>query len=179
MSSSKVQQELAIRDRTLFDNAAVKLVLRLFFRLAFRLRGWRLTPVAPEGAGVTIAAPHTSNWDIFYAFGAAVLHDIKIYFSIKESWCRVPVIGWIIRYMGAIPIDRSKNAFGQVEKIRRFVENNKHSRVFFLFTPEGTRSAVEKWKTGFYHVAENAELPIFWLRSITAVKKPVCFIPFN
>ncbi len=177
--SAENPQELQILDRTLFDNGAVKAVLRLFFRIVFRLSGWKELPNAPEGAGVTIAAPHTSNWDIFYAFGAAVLHDVKIYFSIKESWCRVPVMGAVIRYMGAIPIDRSSNAHGQVEKIKAFVERNKTSRVFFLFTPEGTRSRVEKWKTGFYHVAEDTQLPIFLAKVDYKTKETGVFHSFN
>ena len=158
---SRKQAELQILDRTLFDNVVVKALLRLFFRMVFKLTRWKELPNQPEGAGVTIAAPHTSNWGIFYAFGAAVLNNVKIYFSIKESWCRVPIMGAVIRYMGAIPINRSSNAQGQVEKIKTFVERNKNSRVFFLFTPEGTRSLVSKWKTGFYHVAEDTGLPIF------------------
>lgn len=161
MSSTEKRKTIEIRDRTWFDNAVLKMILRAFYKCVFKLLGWLVTPSPPEGAGITIAAPHTSNWDIFYAFGAAVIHDIKIYFSIKESWCRVPLLGAVILYMGAIPIDRSRDASGQVEKIRRFVERNKQARVFFLFTPEGTRSKVDRWKTGFYRVAESTGLPIF------------------
>ncbi|MEM7281106.1 MAG: 1-acyl-sn-glycerol-3-phosphate acyltransferase [Pseudomonadota bacterium] len=170
---------IPILDRTLFDNRFVKFVCRTFFKIVFRLFNWRVAPLVPEGCGVTIAAPHTSNWDIFYALGAALHYDAKIYFSIKEDWCRVPLLGFFIRYMGAIPIDRSSNANGQVDKIKAFVARNKHQRVFFLITPEGTRGKVEKWRSGFYHVAKDCELPIFLAKVDYAKKETGVFHTFH
>jgi len=156
-----VVKSLEIRDKTVFDGIFVKYILKSLFLLWFKLTGWQTTKSAPEGAGITIAAPHTSNWDFIYALAAAILFDIKIYFSVKDSWCRIPVIGSVMMWLGAIPIDRSSGAQGQVDKIKRFVERHKERRIFFLFTPEGTRGKVEQWKTGFYHVAEDCGLPIF------------------
>lgn len=155
------KQTLNIRDNTIFDGIFFKYFLKYFFLTWFKLFGWRTTETAPEGAGITIAAPHTSNWDIFYAMGAAIIIDVKIYFSIKESWCRIPVVGAMILWMGGIPINRSPDGKGQVELIKEFVERHKGERIFFLFTPEGTRGKVDKWKTGFYHVAQDCGLPIF------------------
>jgi hypothetical protein len=64
-------------------------------------------------------------------------------------------------YLGAIPIDRSAKGVGQVQQIKNFINSQKLNRVFFLFTPEGTRGSVPRWKTGFYHVAQGCSLPIF------------------
>lgn len=155
------QSKPEIRDRTVFDVRLVKNFLKFMYLTWFKLTGWHTTPGAPSGAGITIAAPHTSNWDIVYAMGAAILMDVKIYFSIKDSWCRVPLIGRIILWFGGIPIDRSSKGQGQVEQIKQFVSRHKDSRIFFLFTPEGTRGKVLSWKTGFYHVAQECGLPIF------------------
>lgn len=155
------KKALEIRDKTIFDGIFVKYILKFIYAVWFKLAGWKTTGSAPDGAGITIAAPHTSNWDIVYALGAAILLDVKIYFSIKDSWCKVPVIGRIMLWMGAIPINRSSKGQGQVELIRNFVERHKDSRIFFLFTPEGTRGEVDRWKTGFYHIAEECQLPIF------------------
>lgn len=155
------KRPLAIRDKTVFDGFLVKSFLKFLILNWFRLTGWKTTPTAPEGAGITIAAPHTSNWDIIYALAAAILCDVKIYFSIKESWCRVPLIGSLILWFGAMPINRSGQGQGQVQLIKAFVERHKNERIFFLFTPEGTRGKVDKWKTGFYHVAQETGLPIF------------------
>jgi len=148
-----------MRDRTIFDGWFAKHLLKGFFRLWFRLRGWQAINSAGSEAGVTIAAPHTSNYDFFYAMGAAILCDIKIYFSIKQSWCAIPGVGHMMLWLGAIPIDRS--ASGQVAQIKEFVEQHKHSAVYFIFTPEGTRGGVVKWKTGFYHIAKDCGLPVF------------------
>lgn len=155
------KKPLQIRDETIFDSVVGKFILKMVFVLLFKLRGWKTTNNNPQGAGITIAAPHTSNWDFIYALGSALILDVKIYFSIKNSWCKKPLIGRFMLWLGAIPIDRSTGAGGQVAQIRQFVERHKERRVFFLFTPEGTRGVVEKWKTGFYHVAEACKLPIF------------------
>ncbi len=152
---------LEIRTRTIFDGIFVKYILKMIFKLWFKLSGWKITNTVPEGAGIAIAAPHTSNWDAIYALASAILMDVKIYFSIKESWCRVPLLGSLIMWLGAIPIDRSSSSQGQVNKIKRFVDRHKQSRIFFLFTPEGTRGKITKWKSGFYHIAQNCQLPIF------------------
>jgi len=152
---------LTIREKTIFDGIFTKYFLKFLFTLWFKIAGWKLCKNAPEGAGVAIAAPHTSNWDFFYALGAAIQQDVKIYFSIKDSICRVPVLGTWLMYLGAIPIDRSEQGVGQVQQIKDFIDSQKLKRVFFLFTPEGTRGPVSKWKTGFYHVAQGCNLPIF------------------
>lgn len=155
------KKTLSIREKTIFDGVFTKYFLKSLFFLWFKLAGWKVCKLAPEGAGVAIAAPHTSNWDFIYALGAAILQDVKIYFSIKDSMCRVPVLGTWLMWLGAMPIDRSPQGQGQVEQIKAFIKSQKNNRVFFLFTPEGTRGAVTKWKTGFYHVAQGCELPIF------------------
>jgi len=155
------KKTLAIRENTIFDGIFTKYILKFIFSVWFKLRGWKVEEFPPEGAGVAIAAPHTSNWDFIFALGAAILQDIKIYFSIKDSMCRIPVLGSWLMYLGAMPIDRSPSGKGQVEQIKDFIDSQKGRRVYFLFTPEGTRGAVTKWKTGFYHVAQGCDLPVF------------------
>jgi hypothetical protein len=160
------KKPLSIREKTIFDGIFTKYILKSLFALWFKLAGWKVCKFTPEGAGVAIAAPHTSNWDFVFALGAAILQDVKIYFSIKDSICRVPLLGRWLMWLGAIPIDRSSKSVGQVQQIKKFIDSQKkHSnngkRIFFLFTPEGTRSAVKKWKAGFYHIAQGCDLPIF------------------
>jgi hypothetical protein len=160
------KKSLYIREKTIFDGIFTKYFLKSIFALWFKLAGWKVCKYPPEGAGVAIAAPHTSNWDFVYALGAAILQDVKIYFSIKESLCKVPLLGRWLMWLGAIPIDRSSKGVGQVQQIKKFIDSqkaqsNNGKRIFFLFTPEGTRGAVKKWKAGFYHIAKGCELPIF------------------
>lgn len=160
------KKSLSIREKTIFDGIFTKYFLKSIFSIWFKLAGWKVCKLTPEGAGVAIAAPHTSNWDFIYALGAAILQDVKIYFSIKDSLCKVPLLGRWLMWLGAIPIDRSSKGVGQVQQIKKFIDSQKTNsdsgqRIFFLFTPEGTRSAVKKWKAGFYHIAKGCELPIF------------------
>ncbi len=155
------KKTLSIREKTIFDGLFTKYFLKSLFTFWFKVAGWKVCKHPPEGAGIAIAAPHTSNWDFVYALGAAIIQDVKIYFSIKDSMCKVPVLGTWLMWLGAMPIDRSSKGQGQVEQIKAFIDSQKGNRVFFLFTPEGTRGAVKKWKTGFYHVAQGCELPIF------------------
>ena len=169
------KKKLAIRDKTIFDGVIAKLLLKQFFRLWFKATGWTTTNSVSKGAGITIAAPHTSNWDFVYALGAAILLDKKIYFSIKDGWCHAPVIGPLIMWLGAIPINRSSGGQGQVELIKEFVERHKDHDIFFLFTPEGTRGQSYKWKTGFYHIAKDTELPIFLAKVDYKIKESGVF----
>jgi len=155
------KKTLSIREKTIFDGLFTKYFLKSLFTFWFKVAGWKVCKHPPEGAGIAIAAPHTSNWDFVYALGAAIIQDVKIYFSIKDSMCKVPVLGTWLMWLGAMPIDRSSKGQGQVEQRKAFIDSQKGNRVFFLFTPEGTRGAVKKWKTGFYHVAQGCELPIF------------------
>ncbi len=152
-------KQLQVREKTLMDGFFIKRVLKFFFKILFKLTGWTSGP-APKTTGVVIGAPHTSNWDFLFGLGAAIIEDVKVYFSIKESWCRMPVVGPIIMWLGGIPIDRSVPGLGQSEQIAKFVEKMKGQWIYFAFTPEGTRSKVEKWKTGFYHVAQDCQLPL-------------------
>jgi len=173
------KKALAIREKTIFDGVFTKYFLKSLFSLWFKLAGWKTTSTEANGAGVAIAAPHTSNWDFPFALGAAILQDTKIYFSIKDSWCRIPVIGRFMMWLGAMPIDRSSKGKGQVELIKSFVEKQKDCRVFFLFTPEGTRGQSGKWKTGFYHVAEGAGIPIFLAKVDYRKKESGIFHSYN
>lgn len=153
------RNRLQIRKKTITDGIFAKYILKTVFKSLFAITGWTAGP-APRQTAVVIGAPHTSNWDFIYGIGSAIILDVKAYFSIKESWCRIPLIGNMIMYLGAIPIDRSTPGKGQVEQISEFVREMKDQRVYFGFTPEGTRGKVSKWKTGFYHVALDCDLPI-------------------
>ena len=155
----KTKHTIDIREKTVFDGVFFKFILKFLFKIIFKLTNWKSGP-APKITGVVIGVPHTSNWDFMFGLGAAIIEDAKIYFSIKDSWCRIPIIGSVIMWLGAIPIDRSVQGQGQVDQIAKFAEKMKDRWIYFAFTPEGTRSKVEKWKTGFYHMAQDCQLPL-------------------
>ncbi len=126
-------------------------------RLIFRIAGWRIEgEVHQPPRFVIIAAPHTSNWDAFVMLTAAYLFRVKLSWFIKQEAFFFP-LGMILRFFGAVPIDRSqrRNVVGEaVEQLRR----SRH--LIVAVPPEGTRKHSVGWKTGFYHIARGAGVPI-------------------
>ncbi len=119
---------------------------------------WKINiePLNGIKKSIIIQAPHTSNWDFFLGVIAAKKTKIPFRFIIKNSWNTFP-IGVILKSLGAIFIDRSKST-GLTQTI--VDELKKINEGHVIFTPEGTRSKVNKWKSGFYHIADNAHIPI-------------------
>lgn len=111
-------------------------------------------PNAPKY--VIIAAPHTSNWDFPIMIAMAFLLRFEIYWMGKDSLFKGPA-GPIMRWFGGVPIDRSKGNNVVQHTINAF---NDHDRLIILIPPEGTRSKVQKWKSGFYHISHGAGVPI-------------------
>jgi 1-acyl-sn-glycerol-3-phosphate acyltransferase len=105
---------------------------------------------------VVIAAPHTSNWDFVYFIGAITTLELPMSFVGKKTLFRWPFRQAMID-MGGVPVDRSKSTNFVDTMIAEFA-----ARDTFMLTiaPEGTRSAVQKWKTGFYHIAVGAGVPM-------------------
>mgnify|MGYP001325130490 CR=1 FL=1 len=123
-----------------------------------KIFGWKLNINAIKSTpkSIIIAAPHTSNWDFIVGICAALASGIKFHFIIKKEWNK-PIIGQLLLKLGAIFIDRSKPTGltqQMVEKYRSMTDGH------LIFTPEGTRSKVQKWKSGFYIIAHESQLPI-------------------
>ena len=145
-------------------------VKRAISRLFLKMKGWKVDPNVPEeakGNCVLIAAPHTSNWDFPLAVSAMELLGINIRFTIKREWMRPPA-GWFFKSMGGIGVDRRPKIKGETRKsmvdtIAGLFEGQKG--LCIILEPEGTRSLVKDWKTGFYYIALKANVPIVlgWL----------------
>lgn len=133
------------------------------FKLIFKLNGWKVTHFLPKEINrcVLIAVPHTSNWDTVYALATWQIMGIKTRFTIKKEWLKFPFKGLLTKF-GALPIDRGVNPDGTTKgTVDAMAELfNTHKDLILTVTPEGTRSKVTKWKTGFYHVALKANVPI-------------------
>lgn len=105
---------------------------------------------------VVCAAPHTSNWDFVVAYAAKLVVGLRVSWLGKHSLFRGPP-GALLRAMGGIPVDR-RAAHGVVMQVaRRFAES---PELAIGLAPEGTRRKVERWRTGFYHIARQAGVPI-------------------
>ena len=105
---------------------------------------------------VMLAAPHTSNWDIVYALAVYWLEGIDAKFLIKDAYTK-GLFGFFFKWLGAIGVDRSKNNNLVDYSIELF---NSSDRLILMVPAEGTRKRVEKWKSGFYHIAKNAKVPV-------------------
>jgi 1-acyl-sn-glycerol-3-phosphate acyltransferase len=126
-------------------------------RFLFWLTGWRTEggiPAIPRF--VVIAAPHTSYWDALVMLTAGCHFDVKFSWMVKDAVFFFP-LGILVRFFGGIPIDRTRrsNVVGQA------IEALHNSKSLFLaVSPEGTRGQADHWKTGFYHIATGADVPI-------------------
>jgi len=105
--------------------------------------------------GVALAAPHTSNWDLLFTLAVFWKIGINIKFLIKDSYTK-SIFGFIFKAFGAVGVDR-KNGKNMVEFAAEILKTEDY---VFVVPAEGTRKRVEKWKTGFYHIAKKAEVPI-------------------
>lgn len=119
--------------------------------------GWRFTggfSSAPHQ--VLVAAPHTSNWDGIIGLAAAAVCGVSVRVFAKRQLFVGPV-GWLLRLFGGIPVDRSRPG-GLVAHAVEVLTGAEPAIV--AVTPEGTRSAVEQWRTGFHRMAVEAGVPI-------------------
>lgn len=125
--------------------------------LAFRAAGWRTEGAPPpDPRFVIIAAPHTSNWDAVILLLAARIFGLPLAWFVKDSWFRFP-LGGLMRWLGGVPIDRSARR-GVVDQA--IAQLRTSERLALAVPPEGTRGRAPHWKTGFYHIARGAEVPI-------------------
>jgi len=129
-----------------------------------KIFGWKIDENFPKNLKrcVLIAVPHTSNWDFLFAIATFKIMKIDIKFTIKDTWVKFP-FRLISLPLGAISIDRTNKKEG--EKRKSMVEYmtelfSKNKDLVLIVTAEGTRKRVENWKTGFYYVAKNANVPI-------------------
>jgi len=126
-------------------------------RCALRVLGWRFSGSIPDVAkAVIIVAPHTSNWDFFVGVAAMFALGLRVVFLGKHSLFWWPLAS-IMRWLGGIPVDRSVQR-GVVDDVVRLFAMRE--RMILALSPEGTRGAVTRWKTGFYHIARSAKVPI-------------------
>jgi 1-acyl-sn-glycerol-3-phosphate acyltransferase len=122
-------------------------------KFIFLLTGWKLDAskenIEAARNSVMIAAPHTSNFDLIFTLGAFWLMRLPIKFFIKKFYMKWYFFG-VFKWLGAIGVDRSKNG----DLVSYATELMKVRNDITLMVPaEGTRRAVDRWKTGFYYIA--------------------------
>ena len=130
---------------------------RFIADLFLRITGWDVEGERPKAPRyVLIAAPHTSNWDLAYLLALAGRYHVRPRWMGKHTLFRGPM-GPVMRLLGGIPIRRHLRENVVQQMARAFTE---HDEPCLTIPPEGTRRLVPCWKSGFYHIATTARVPI-------------------
>jgi 1-acyl-sn-glycerol-3-phosphate acyltransferase len=126
-------------------------------RLLLRLGGWTAVGGPPEvPKAVVIAVPHTSNWDGYWGIVYKVAVRLEVHWFAKQSLFWFP-LGTLLRFFGGIPLDRKRAGSAVDVAVDLFGQSDS---LYFALAPEGTRTRLKYWKTGFYRIAEGAGVPV-------------------
>jgi len=159
---------------TIFSTPLVTPLLRFLAILILRLIGW--TSIGSKVSVpkyVLIGAPHTSNWDFPLMLLVVLELRLQLFWMGKHTLFPFPFSG-IMKWLGGIPINRTKSHNVVYDIVGQFKSNE---NFVVLVPPEGTRLKVSEWKTGFYHIANNARVPIL-MGYVNAEKKEAGFANF-
>jgi len=143
--------------KTIFYSPVLSRVMHYLSRGMLFILGWAYAETGQRPPKyVIIAAPHTSNWDFFYTMLVAFALKLKVYAMGKKSLTE-GLFGKFMLWFGVIPIDRDKSNNVVAQTIETF---NSQDNLSIIIPPSGTRNKVQYWKTGFYHIAHGAGVPI-------------------
>jgi 1-acyl-sn-glycerol-3-phosphate acyltransferase len=140
-----------------------------FSKIIFlRLMGWKIEGDFPSLNKFVLAiVPHTRNTDFIIGVLTRAVVDQKISYVGKKELFN-PLTGWFFRALGGTPINRNSTE----NKVSSIAKIFKEKEVFRMaIAPEGTRKKVDKWKTGFYYIAMEAEVPILLVNFNYALKQ--------
>ncbi|MBK9733943.1 MAG: 1-acyl-sn-glycerol-3-phosphate acyltransferase [Saprospiraceae bacterium] len=137
-------------------------MIKYFCRAVLSIWGFKITGNYRHDILKKVYAvyPHTSNWDFLLGIMLKGAIPMDVNYVAKDSLFRFP-FGWFFRWTGGIPVDRSKRTNFVDSMVDLF---NKYDKLSFAIAPEGTRSRVQKFKSGFYHIAVKAKVPIVMVK---------------
>ena len=141
---------------------------KIFCKIILSIMRWKiLLPTKYPDKCVIIMAPHTSNWD--FVVGRCCAYAIGLspkYMAKSELF--IPILRFFIKLNGGIPIDRSKKGNIVDQMVNLF---NVSEKLALAIAPEGTRKRVNKWKSGFYHIAMRSNVPIVLMKIDYSLKE--------
>ena len=142
-------------------------------KMLLKLINWQVEGTLPDAPQyIAIVGPHTSNWDFIIGIIVRGALGQKIHFLGKLQLFKPPW-GWFFKAIGGTPVDRHMNN-KLVDAVAQIFKSN-HEFTLAL-APEGTRSPVKRWKTGFYHIAIAAQVPIVMI-GLDFIRKTLVIIP--
>lgn len=143
--------------RTIYNTPILRPLICRLAQLGFKLTGWKLVGDLPrERKYVIIVAPHTSNWDFLLGLCFVFLHQIKLTFMAKHTIFAFP-FGGLMRWLGGMPIVRTSHSNVVDATAQAFRDSDD---LVVAMSPEGTRKRTERWKSGFYWMAQKGGVPI-------------------
>lgn len=132
-------------------------IVRRIIMAIYRWKGWKLDGHLPDLPKYVIAgAPHSSNWDFVFFIGATAKEGVEPSFMGKHTLFTGIMRNFMFD-MGGIPVDRSKRANVTQQVAAEFARRD---RLALVIAAEGTRTSNGEWRSGFYHIAQAAKVPI-------------------
>lgn len=142
---------------TMFNTPVVKSFLRWIALCLLKISGWKTSGSLPRNEKyIIIVAPHTSNWDLYFAILLAFALKVDGRYIAKRELFRGP-FSFLMAWSGAIPVDRSSSHHIVGQMVSAF---NERKKFVIALAPEGTRHRKDYWKSGFYYIALDAHVPI-------------------
>lgn len=142
---------------SILNNPILRPIFCMIGRFGLFVLGWKTCGRVPkEKKFILIAAPHSSNWDFVIFLLIIFKFKMPVHWMGKASMFPFP-FRYLLKRLGGIPIDRSKNSDTVGIMTRAFESTD---QLIVTIAPSGTRSRVSQWKTGFYHIADQAGVPI-------------------
>jgi len=132
-------------------------LLKTVGALYLKVTGWEAVGEVPKGKYIVVAAPHTSNWDLPYTLSVAWVLGAKIHWLGKHTLFEGP-FGPFFKFLRGVPIDR-RSSNNATKMVAEWIKNQPGD-VVLAVAVEGTRSKKDFWKSGFFYIAKEAQVPL-------------------
>lgn len=133
--------------------------MKALAKFIMKLGGWKFEGRPPHhNKAIVLAVPHTSLWDWFWGILTFKSEGIPTFILVKKEFFFFP-LGYIMRALGAIPVDRGNKNNNMIEALKK--EFEKHDKLYICIAAEGTRKIRKKWKKGFLVLAYQTGLPVY------------------
>jgi 1-acyl-sn-glycerol-3-phosphate acyltransferase len=143
---------------TVFRTPVIRSILRLLGIVFLRVKRWRTSIRLPEEPGwVAVVAPHTSFWDFPILLALALEHRVEAHWLGKHTLFRGP-FRYLFRWLGGIPVNPSEGGKGRVAQVVEMFADDPGLQI--AVAPEAGLSPVTRWRSGFYHIAREAGVPL-------------------
>jgi 1-acyl-sn-glycerol-3-phosphate acyltransferase len=152
---------------------------RTWARTVLRCLGWSIAfDGLPAKQGVIVVYPHTSNWDFLVGILVKLAIGIRLHFWAKHTLFRVPLLGPWIKSLGGIAVDRQNPADFLDRSVQHMRSARQHDQLLWIaLAPEGTRAYRPGWRSGFYRLAMQAQVPL-GVATIDYARKEVRLLNF-